>query len=341
MLGRKYVLGPFIGLATLALAPTGWGFSDGAPPDPPTWMVPAVEEPLTIPQEGVVVLQASRYNPSGFYDVEPPVYALTVTDAAGGEVAGEASYVVGEDYQPSALIWRASSGELVPGEAYSIHLELTQHSASSEPAYEAEIDLVVSETETPELLAASVVSHRTDISHIPLWGYTCFAPNMALQYSPSADFPEWMHRTLSYELGQVMTTGELLATQTHNNFKVSKVYESYIHSPEQLTDTYCVSLTTKSAIDDSSVTEEHCLTEQDFLDALEDGQALCTLENLSEHLADAAANDPDYTVDDANHYGGCHGAPQSALPWLLALLALFALWLRAARPPVYADSTRR
>lgn len=341
MIGRKHFLGPLVALCLLALAPAGWAVSDGAPPDPPTWMVPAVDEPLTVPQEGVVVLQASLYNMSDYYDVEAPVYALTVTDAAGDEVAGEASYVEGEDYQPSALIWRASSGELVPGEAYSIHLELTPHSASLEDAYEDDIALIASETETPELLAASVVSHRTDISYIPIWGTTCFAPNMLLQYSPSAELPEWMHRTLSYELGQVMTTGELRAPQTHNNFKVSKVYEPYIDTPEELSDTYCVSLTTKSAIDDSSITEEHCLTEQDFLDALEEGQALCTLENLSEHLADAAANDPDYTVDDANHYGGCHGAPQSALPWLLALLALFAVWLRANRRPVYAGSTRR
>jgi hypothetical protein len=336
---RKCFLGPLVALCLLAFAPAGWAVSDGAPRDPPSWMVPAVDEPMTIPQEGVVVLQASLYSTSGYYDVEAPVYALTVTDAAGDEVAGEASYVEGEDYQPSALIWRASSGDLVPGGAYSIHLELTPHSASWKDVYEDDIALVVSETETPELLAASVVSHRTDISQTPLWGTTCFAPNMVLEWAPAADFPEWMHRTLSYELGQLMTTGELLAPETHNDFKVSKVYEPYIHTPEQLSDTYCVSLTTKSVIDDSSVTEEHCLTEQEFLDGLEEGQALCTPDNLSDYLEpedeEVDASDP---TGDA---GGCQGSHQSTAPWTMGLLALFALSLRAARRPVYAGSTRR
>jgi hypothetical protein len=333
--------GLLVSLCIALCAPLTWAVSAVAPPDAPTWDVPAVEEPVTVPQEGVVVLQASMYNSTGFYDVEEPSYTLTVTDAAGDEVAGEASYVEAEDYHPSALIWRASSGALTPGATYTIHLDLAQHGASYEEAYVGDVELVVSEGETPELLAASVVSHRADISHIPLRGTTCFAPNMVLQWAPAAALPEWMHRTLSYELGQVMTTGELIAAQTHNDFKVSKVYEPYINAPEELSDTYCVSVTTKSAIDDSSVTEEHCLTEQDFLDDLEEGQALCTLENLSDHLEVAAADDPDYTVDDANHYGGCHGAPQSTLPWLLGLLALLALGLRASRCPVHSASTRR
>ena len=348
VIGSKRGLAMIVSLGLLVLAPPGWAVTDGSDrASAPTWGVPAIPQPMTIPQEGVVVIQANFEQGWGDFEVEEPVFAVTLIDSEGDDVAGEAVFVDAVESHPSALIWRAESGSLIPGASYTLRLDLTPHSASNQPNYTDDISLVVSESETPDVVASSVVTHRPMISGATLRDHTCFAPRARFEWAPSEELPEWMHRTLSYDLGRLMSTGELLNPITHNQFKIFKTYDPYITFASELADTYCVSLTTRSLIDDSSVTEEHCLTEQDFLDALEDGQALCTLENLSEHLESEEEIDspePDEETGESaptEDDGGCQGAHHGTSPWLMGLLALFALWLRANRRPVVVGPTRR
>ena len=66
----------------LWIAPRALAVSEGAPPPPPTWrMGEAIDEPLTIPQEGVVVIRAIYETYGGFYGDATATYAVRVTNS--------------------------------------------------------------------------------------------------------------------------------------------------------------------------------------------------------------------------------------------------------------------
>lgn len=316
-------------LVLAMLTPPSKGFSDGAPPPPPTWQVPQIESPLWIPQEGVLTFQATLNTIQGLHSEEAPTFTLSVSDAEGQEIAGESSYLELTPYGPHMLMWRASE-PLEPGSELSMSVTLVHHSESEQAPYEDEIALRVFESDTPALMGVEVNAHTPDLSRRPLGNHTCYAPNVRVDWAPPAGLPEWMHRFLVYELGLMHTDGTLSSTEAFTAFSNPRVFKVFASTPEDLSDTYCVSLTTRSLIDDAVVIEESCLEVEDFEAALGEGQVLCTLDTYMDY---AETESPDGATDslsaeDAPDDGGCHGRSGPLIPCAALSVALMALLSR-------------
>ena len=289
----------------LWIAPRALAVSEGAPPPPPTWrMGEVIDEPLTIPQEGVVVIRAVYETYGGFYGDATATYAVRVTNSEGEEIAGSALYTESE-----TLTWRADSPPLTPGEALTMHLELTNAPESNVEDLIVDLSLSVSVEATPALIDAANLTHTPDVGNRRLDGHSCLAPSMTLTWSAPTELPDWMHRLLSYSVSLMGAEGDVLSRHEFGAFDTFQKY-TQIRELEELQESYCAQLSTSSLIDDEVVIQSTCLDEQDFTDLLSEDEVLCTVANVADHqLLDAPLPTP--TAQ------GCGAAPSSMPLWLI------------------------
>jgi hypothetical protein len=102
---------------------------------------------------------------------------------------------------------------------------------------------------------------------------------------------------------------------------------------DTLGDAYCARLYTISLADDSEELIETCVEAQVFADALEEGEVLCTPDNLASHAIPEQDPDPAPSSSSSDDGGGCAGGP-SPLPLWFGLLGLIAMSLRRRRAEV-------
>ena len=211
----------------LSFAPSVQAVSAGAPPPPPTWSLGEIDEPLTIPQEGVIVLHAV-YEMYGFWTLGEgdATYTVTVSAQDGEEIAGEATYT----HERSTLTWRAAAPPLEPSDALTIHLELINILPAVDEDIVRDIALVVSDSATPELIGAEIVHHvpttgANRVNGLPgMPGYTCQAPNSAIKWAPATALPTWMHRLLSYNVALVTADDNLRIAVNVDSFANNLTY---------------------------------------------------------------------------------------------------------------------
>jgi hypothetical protein len=248
--------------------------------------------PDTIPQEGIFVLDAV-YIP---HDGEAPVYTITVTDADGAEVPGEASFD-----GTAALMWRATSGQLDAGASLTAQVDLiapdgpSSYGPDERPVNTMDlvrdIPLEVSAEATPAVeITAEFVTHNTSpmssTQRSYETGYTCALPVAEVALSQPVVEPGWMRPLFVYEVlvpsaegGDRMTYG---AGWSDGWIFHSKATAWVRYDTDELGNSYCVRVKTTNLATGAETLAESCLDAEAFdLDASD--QEVCTPANIAAH----------------------------------------------------------
>ncbi len=296
---------------TSALAESS-GNAAAMPSEPPRWFFAEIEGPLTLAQEGVFAFDAIYSRGYGWVGDGEPSMAITVTDAAGEAVAGEATYHERWADMVGTVIWRASTGGLEAGASFSAHIEL--HSAPDTAGFGVDdiirdVDLVVAPEMTQAAVAAEVTDHVPgDLAPYPPVDHSCYLPVTSLTYQEPAATPDWMADFLRYDIHSLSpddaTANMVAALEDPGTVAVS-------HGV--LGDTYCTRVTTWNLVDDTEETVEDCLDAEALADTLEEGQVMCTNENLANPSVGTGETDS----------SGCGAAPTALPLWLLAIGFIF------------------
>jgi hypothetical protein len=187
-----------------------------------------------------------------------------------------------------------------------------------------DLPVVVAAEPTPDVQQVEVIDHvATDPYESS--NYTCVFPATNMTYRAADTSPPWMSSMLYYVVENLDSAGESL--HTDNRFPLWEGerptwswYASYDTSKEDgtLGESYCVRITTVRMDDASSAMIESCVDAAAFDDLLEEGEVLCTEDNLASHRIPAETHD-ESTDDDATSSTGCGAAPMALSPWLVGL----------------------
>jgi Synergist-CTERM protein sorting domain-containing protein len=307
-------------LVTLALLPALWSPSPalaemaGAPMDPPSWQFAPGDDPLPLSHEGAFVLQASIRSWDGLY---VPTFSITVDDIEGVEVPGETTYLMLGPYGNEVrLLWRGTDPFGAPGDTFTAHVALYNAEESWEDDIIVDVSLTMIDEATPTAEAPVLVSHLPTDMFAP-YLYTCVLPRAEVLWVEPTSLGDWMAPFTLYRSETLDQGGGVEESYTFDT------PGTVAHTPTLLSlgETYCLRLVTMNLADGTEAALESCLDNQTFVDALAEGQTLCTVDNLDDH------EDIDEDEGAPPSSGGCHTTGTST-PWLLALLALLILTRR-------------